>query len=107
MRDINAMNVALRVPIKMTYVIVAIKLVPTGVEVDLEKIKIACVKEIQDYNGRWLSDEVQPIAYGLNALKIIFSYDESRGGTDEIEARLARIENVQSVDVIDVRRAIG
>jgi translation elongation factor EF-1beta len=33
--------------------------------------------------------------------------DEKLGGTDPLEAKLSEIEGVNSVEVIDVRRAIG
>jgi len=43
----------------------------------------------------------------LKALKLIFVSDEERGSTEELENKIAKLENVNSVEVTDVRRAIG
>ena len=43
----------------------------------------------------------------LNALKIIFVSDEAKGGTEELEKDIETIDGVNSVEVIDVRRALG
>ena len=51
--------------------------------------------------------EIEPIAFGLKAVKIIFVTDEKKGGTDSLEAEISKIKGVNSVEVIDVRRAIG
>ncbi len=34
-------------------------------------------------------------------------YDEKKGGTDALEADLAKVAQVHGVEVVDVRRAIG
>jgi len=43
----------------------------------------------------------------LNAVVIMFAQDESLGGTEEAEKKIAAISGVNSVQVIDVRRAVG
>jgi translation elongation factor EF-1beta len=36
-----------------------------------------------------------------------FVMDESLGSADELEAKINELEDVQSVETVDVRRAIG
>ena len=51
--------------------------------------------------------EEQPIAFGLKALNIIFVMDEAKGSTEPLEDSVSDIEGVQSVEITDVRRAVG
>lgn len=51
--------------------------------------------------------ELDPIGFGLSALKITFVMDEQIGGTEKLEENLRKIEGVESAETIDVRRAIG
>ncbi len=106
-QGIDAANAGLRGLIEMADVIVTIKIMPSGIDVDLGKLKTKAGKEILAFKARIVKEEIEPIAFGLKAIKITFAYEESRGGTDEIESRMARIEGVESVNVVDVRRAIG
>ena len=48
-----------------------------------------------------------PIAFGLKALDILFVMDEAKGSTEELEKTVSQIEGVESVEVPDVRRAVG
>ena len=91
----------------MADVIVTVKIMPSDVDTNLEKIKTAAGKEIINFKGRIVREEIEPVAFGLKALKITFSYDENKGGTDYIEERILKIDGVESVNVVDVRRAIG
>ena len=91
----------------MADVFVTLKIMPAGVDVNLNELKTRAGKEILAFKGRIIKEEIEPIAFGLNAVKLTLAYEESRGGTDEIEAKIARLKDVESVDVVDVRRAIG
>ena len=51
--------------------------------------------------------EEDPIGFGLNALKVTFVMDEEGGSTDKLEEDLKSIEGITSVEVIDMRRALG
>ena len=46
----------------------------------------------------------EPIAFGLVALNVMFIVDDGEGGTEIVEEKLAKIPNVTSVEVMDVRR---
>ena len=54
-----------------------------------------------------MKTEQEPIAFGLKALKITFVMDEDKGSTDPLEETLKNLDGVNSVETIDVRRAVG
>ena len=92
----------------MAQVIVTIKIMPDSPEIEFEGIKEASIKEITAFCGETeTKTEEEPIAFGLKALKILFVMDEDKGSTEELEKKVALIEGVNSVEVVDVRRAIG
>jgi elongation factor 1-beta len=71
-------------------------------------IETEAKKRIAEFAGEGdTKTEIEPIAFGLKALKIIFVADEKKGGTDNLEVEINKIPGVNSVEVIDVRRAIG
>ena len=53
------------------------------------------------------SKEFQPVAFGLNAIIIKFYIDEAKGWTENHEEQLSSIAGVNSVNVEEVRRAVG
>jgi elongation factor 1-beta len=83
-----------------------IKIMPTSPEVDLEKIKISAKEIVESNKGKNISFEEQPIAFGLKAVILGFGIDES-DELEPIENSLKKIENVNSSEVIDMRRAFG
>jgi len=91
----------------MADVIVTLKIMPESVEVDLGKIKDKAVKKINDFGGEVGKAEEVPVAFGLKSLILIFIMDEKKGSTEKLEDEISDIEGVQSVEVTDVRRAIG
>ena len=92
----------------MAQVIVTLKIMPKSPEVDLAKITEEAKSKITDFAGAGdMKIEEKPVAFGLKSLNIIFVMDESKGSTDSLEDSISEIEGVQSVEVSDVRRAIG
>jgi len=98
----------------MASVIVTLKVMPAGPDKDLEKIKEDSKELIFEFTGdkpeegkEIIKIEEEPIGFGLKALKIIFVYDESKGATDDLEEKIGALEDVASVEAVDVRRALG
>lgn len=92
----------------MANVIITMKIMPESPEEDLAKIEEAAKEKIAEFAGEGETrTEEEPIAFGLKALKILFVSDESKGSTEELEKIVGKIKGVQSVEVVDVRRAIG
>ncbi len=92
----------------MGQAIVTLKIMPEAPDTNLEEIEKKAKVMIVDFAGEGdTKTEIEPIAFGLKALKIIFIMDEAQGSTESLENNIATIEGVNSVDVSDVRRAIG
>lgn len=91
---------------KMARAIITVKLMPETAEVNLSKLEEKATKIIKELGGDVGRVEKEPIAFGLMSLKITFIADETKG-TDEFEQRLEAMEDVQTAQVIDYRRAIG
>jgi len=85
---------------------VKIKLMPTSPEVDLEKIKEDAKIIVGQKSGKNCKFEEEPIAFGLKAIIVFFAWPEEQE-LEELEEGLKKIENVNSVQVIDMRRAFG
>ena len=88
-------------------VIVSIKLMPDSPETDLGKMCDQAKKEISEFGGTVGKTEETPVAFGLKSLDIMFSMPEEKGSTEDLEKKLGTLPNVSSVQVLDVRRAVG
>jgi len=95
----------------MATAVVTVKIMPESPEVDLNAIKDKVQSILREFTGRddpvEQKVEIEPIAFGLKALKIIFTMDEAKGSPDVLEEKITSIEGVRSFEVTDVRRAIG
>ena len=92
----------------MAKVVVTLKIMPENPEVDLAAIEKEAKAKIIDFSqNEEMKIEQEPIAFGLKALKITFVMDESKGSTETLEQDIKTISGVNSVEVVDVRRAIG
>ena len=91
----------------MAKVMVVIRVMPEGVEVDLKKLEETVSKEITGFGGDIVKVNKSPIAFGLIALDIEFFMDESLGAIDPLEEKLSKLEGVTSASTTSVRRTIG
>ncbi|MFH1174310.1 MAG: elongation factor 1-beta [archaeon] len=92
----------------MAKVIITLKIMPASPDTDLDKLEHEVKKHIEHFAGEGdMKVEINPIAFGLKELRILFVADESKGGTDSLEEEIGKLEDVNSVEVVDVRRAIG
>jgi elongation factor 1-beta len=90
----------------MGIALIKIKIMPSSPEVNLEDIKTKSREVIEKSEGKITGFEEEPIAFGLKAVIVSFELDESKE-LGSIEEDLRKIENVNSVQVIDMRRAFG
>lgn len=91
----------------MAQVIITLKIMPESPEADLAKIEKQATEKIASFGGEVGKAEITPVAFGLKALNLFFVMDESKGATDLLEKQIEAVEGVNSVEVTDVRRAIG
>lgn len=92
----------------MANVILTLKIMPENPSVDLANLEDNVKKEITGFSGETeTKTETEEVAFGIKALKITFVMDENKGSTEALENKIKEIEGVSSVDVVDVRRAVG
>ena len=90
----------------MGIALIKIKIMPTSPSENLKKIEEHLEKTLKEKGARGISFEEEPIAFGLKAIIASFNIIESEE-LEPIEEALGKIHGVQSVQVIDMRRAIG
>lgn len=91
----------------MAKVIIKIKIMPESPDANLEEIKKGCREKMEGAGGYVHSVVEEPVAFGLKAIIFIFMIDEKDANMDRAEASLKSVPGVSSVDVLDVRRAVG
>lgn len=77
-------------------VLCILKVMPTGVDVDMEELK----SEIQKLGPKAM--EIVPVAFGLKALDVRFIRPDSEGGTEDLEEKIRKIDGVESVETTGV-----
>lgn len=90
----------------MGIALIKIKLMPSSPEIDLEKIKEDAKIVIENNSGKNCEFAEEPVAFGLKAVMISFEIDENEE-LEPIEEKLREIENINSAQVVDMRRAFG
>jgi elongation factor 1-beta len=85
---------------------VKIKIMPISPEADMKKIEQDVRELIEKQGVKNPQFEIQPIAFGLKALIMMFGWPEEKE-LEELEEKLRKISDVSSVQLIDIRRAIG
>ena len=91
----------------MATVIITLKAMPEGVEVDLDKLTKELEEKISKFiGGTEVKVNVVEVAFGLKSLEFLFAMDEDQK-IDDLEEELKQVQDVQSIEVTDVRRSIG
>jgi elongation factor 1-beta len=91
----------------MADVIVELKVMPASVETDLVALKEEANKLIEEFGAKLGKDEEVPVAFGLKALMLTIIFNEDMGSTDDLEAKIAALDTVESCSVTAVSRALG
>jgi len=86
--------------------LVKLKIMPVNPSVDLEVIKEKAKEIIEKESDGIVNFEEEPVAFGLKAVIAGFAIDESKQ-IDPIQDEVAEIEDVNSAEVSDFRRAFG
>jgi len=92
----------------MANAIVTINIMPITTDVSITDLEKAAKEHITSFAGKGeTKTEIVPIAFGLRALKITFVMDESLGSPDVVAEKIAGMKEVNSAEIVDVRRAVG
>ena len=79
---------------------------PKSTDTDLNKIKKKSELIISKEQGKNMKTEIEPIAFGLNALIINFTREETLD-SDNLLKKIQKIPDISSAEIIDFRRALG
>ena len=90
----------------MGLALIKIKIMPKSTDTDLNKIKKKSELIISKERGKNIKTETEPIAFGLNALIINFTREETLD-SDNLLKKIQKIPDVSSAEIIDFRRALG
>lgn len=93
-------NSRVRERVSMGDVAVSLRIMPSGVDADLDYIREE-TRKIVESKAQLKSIEEKPIAFGLKALEVLFVIPDSAGFSD-IESDIAKIEGVESVEAGDI-----
>jgi len=85
---------------------VVLRIMPASPSVNMAELKNNVENKIKDIGGILNKCEEQPIAFGLKSLIFTIGWKEEKD-PDIIETELAKVKDVNSVEITDVRRAIG
>lgn len=86
----------------MPDVIVTFKVMPTGVDVDLDKLE----NEINNsVSAKKMSRE--PIAFGLVAINVTVLVKDEGGQLESVENKLKEIDGIGGIEVTEITRAFG
>ena len=86
----------------MSDVAAILKVMPESPEIDLEALKETIKNTIDADSFERIEEE--PIGFGLIALNVTIVVDDGEGGTEPAEEALEALDEIQSVEVTDVRR---
>ena len=85
---------------------VIFRVMPVSPSVDMKKLQNAIMQRLEEIGGIFNRVEEQPVAFGLKCLMFTIGWKEELD-PDLIDTELSKIEDVNSIEITDVRRAIG
>ena len=85
---------------------VKIKIMPSSPKDNLEEIKNKVKTLVEQKGGKNREYLEEPIAFGLKAIIAFFEWPEEKE-LGELQEKIKKIKNVNSEQVIDMRRLVG
>lgn len=90
----------------MAIVAVKIRIMPSSPSVNTKKIGEKAKELIELSSGKNCTISEEDIAFGLKAIIAFFAWPEDEE-IESLEQKLRKIKDISSVQIIDMRRAVG
>jgi len=86
----------------MGKVIITLRVMPEDSETDINPILEKIKEEISKIGGNYLQHYLKPLAFGINAIEVKFSYPDKEFREEEFIEKISSIKGVSSVEIINV-----